>query len=199
MRHRPLSFAPERSLRGFTLIELVFVLAISGFVFGTAIYMISAPQVEKELRETHHGIEDLALRARAMSYSYQQPFMVELRANEVLLRPLAAPRNETEEEFLEALEDGSNDRSALRPIDSMSWPVSFPIDPKYVLSVKRWNSDFFVELEEDDVEYWIHQPNSPCEPLAIQLVSEEDQALLSREYHPLTAKAVDLEMAIGNQ
>ena len=196
MRHCLSSSGRVKLCRGFTLIELIFVLAISGFVFGTAIYMISTVDAEKEIRETHHGIEDLALRARAMSYSYQQPFLVEFRSNEVLLRPLATPDEEIEEEILEELD---NEERALRPINSMSWPVAFPIDPKYVLSVKRWNSDIFIELEDDDVEYWIHQPNSPCEPLAIQLVSDEDQALLSREYHPLTAKAVDLEMAIGNQ
>jgi prepilin-type N-terminal cleavage/methylation domain-containing protein len=196
MRH---SFHPShqgRLRRGFTLIELVFVLAITGMVFGTAIYMISSPQIEKEIRETHHGIEDLVLRARAMSYSYQQPFVVELRAREVRLRPLASPEAEIVQDLTEEI---ANNGGALRSLDSMSWPVVFPIDPKYLLSVRRWNSGGFIELEDDDVEYWIHQPNSPCEPMALQLVSEEDQALLSREYHPLTAKAVDLEMAIGNQ
>lgn len=196
MHHR---FHPSNQGRlrcGFTLIELVFVLAITGMVFGTAIYMISSPQIEKEIRETHHGIEDLVLRARAMSYSYQQPFVVELRADEVRLRPWASPDAEIAQDLTEDL---SNNGGALRSLDSMSWPVVFALDPKYVLSVRRWNSGGFIELEDDDVEYWIHQPNSPCEPMALQLVSEEDQALLSREYHPLTAKAVDLEMAIGNQ
>lgn len=180
---------------GFTLIELVFVLAITSVVFGTAIYMISSPKIEKEIREAHSGIEDLVLRARAMSYSYQQPFLIEITESQVRLMPLASPETFTGED----LSEGPGSGGALRPLDSMSWPVVFEIDPKYVLSIQRWNSDGFYEVSDDRVERWIHEPNSPCEPVAIQLVSEEDQALLSRTYHPLTAKAVDLEMAIGNQ
>ncbi len=59
----------------------------------------------------------------------------------------------------------------------------------------------FKIVSDNVVERWIHQPNSPCEPLAVELVSDDEdgQAFLSREFHPLTAKAIDLEMAIGTQ
>lgn len=181
--------------RGFTLIELVFVMAISTMVFGTAIYLISTPNIEKEIREAHGEIEDLALRARAMAYSYQTPFVVEFRANEVRLMPLSMPG-----EGFEAQEEmETRPPDSLRSLDSMAWPVVYQIDPKYELSLLRWNSADFLRVEDNEVERWIHQPNTPCEPMAVSLYSEEDQAFLSREYHPLTAKAVDLEMAIGNQ
>ncbi|MGD1978441.1 MAG: prepilin-type N-terminal cleavage/methylation domain-containing protein [Akkermansiaceae bacterium] len=180
--------------RGFTLIEMIVVLAITAMVVGTSIYMVSAPRVEEEIREAHSGIEDLVLRARAMAYSYQQPFVVEITNSEARLMPFAQPLELVDEEVPDNFQSGG----ALRSLDSMEWPVVFEIDPKFIVSIRRWNSDGFYEVDNRTVETWIHHPNSPCEPIAIQLYSEEDDALLSREYHPLTAKAVDLEMAIGN-
>lgn len=195
MRPAPSDPSSATLRQGFTIIELVFVMAITSVVFGTALYVLSSPKIEEEIRETHAGIEDLVLRARAMSYSYQQPFVVELREGEVRMMPLAMPEELAEEDLPGAM--GQPD--ALRPLDSMSWPVVFPLDPKYELAVRRWNYTNFLEVRNNIVERWVHEPNSPCEPMAIQLTSAEDQAFLSRQYHPLTGKAVDLEMAIGNQ
>ena len=180
---------------GFTLIELVFVMGITVIIFGAAAYMITTPKIEQKIRENHSGIEDLALQARAMSYSYQQPFVVELREGEVRMMPLAKPEDERAEE----LSENVGTPASLKPLDSMSWPRVFRIDEEYEVWVKRWNSNDFKVIRDDTVETWIHQPNSPCEPLSVQLISIDGQAMLSREFHPLTAKAEDLEMAIGNQ
>lgn len=181
--------------KGFTLIELIVVMGIIVIVFGAGAFMISTPNIERDIREAHDGIEDLALRARSMSYSYQQPFVVELREGEARMMPQASP----DAEIAQDLSEDVGLPASLRPLDSMSWPIVFKIDPKYVMSVRRWDSNDFKAVRNDVVETWIHQPNSPCEPLAIELVSESGDAYLSMEYHPLTAKASDLEMAIGNQ
>lgn len=186
---------PSGSHGGFSLLELIVVMAITSIVFGAAAFMISIPNIEKDIREAHSGIEDLALRARAMSHSYQQPFVIELSEGEARLMPMARPEDELAPEPLEQI----GESSALRPLDSMSWPVVYKIDSKYQMAVRRWNSNDFQIISDNIVETWIHQPNSPSEPLAIELVSEEGDAYLSREFHPLTAKAIDFEMAIGNQ
>ena len=186
---------PERGRKGFTILELVVVMAIVVVVFGTAAYMISIPNLEKDIRQAHTDIESLALRARAMSHTYQQPFVVELREGEARLMPLANP----DEEIAPGVSEEVGESSALRRLDSMSWPVVVKIDPRYSMAVRRWNSNDFKIVNESVVESWVHQPNSPCEPLVIELVSEDGRAYLSREFHPLTAKASDYELAIGNQ
>lgn len=169
-------------------------MGIVAIVFGAALYSISGPQVEQEIRENHGGIEDLALQARTMSYSYQQPFVVELRAGEARMMPLANPDDSRDEDD----DDRASSPSALKPLDSFSWPRVFKVDPQYEISVKRWDSNDYLRVDDDDVVRWVHQPNTPCEPLAIQLVSEDGNALLSRTFHPLTAKGVDDEMTIQN-
>lgn len=181
--------------KGFTLLELIVVMAIVVVVFGSAAYMISIPNLEKDIRQAHSDIEGLALRARAMSHTYQTPFVVELREGEARLRPLANPDAEIAPEVSEEV----GEPSSLRPLASMSWPVVVKIDPQYRMAVRRWNSNDFKIVSDNVVETWIHQPNSPCEPLVIELESEDGRAYLSREFHPLTASADDFELAISNR
>ena len=180
---------------GFTLIEMVVVIAIAMVVFGTAAYLIAIPNLQKDIREAHSGIERLALRARAMSHTYQQPFVVELREGEARLMPLAKPEDEIAPEVVEQV----GEASSLKPLNSMEWPVIVKIDPQYRMAVRRWSNNDFKAVRGNVVETWIHQPNSPCEPLAIELESEDGRAFLSREFHPLTARGSDLELAIGDQ
>lgn len=179
--------------RGFSLIEIVVVLGIVGIMFGTAIMMVSSPQQEAKIREAHNEIEDLARQAREMSFSYQQPFVLELREGEVLMRPYASP----EQRIVDDLSESSEDQlSGLRELESMKWPRVVRLDPEYELWVLRWGQQHFNLVEGEVVERWIHTPNSPCEPVTIKLVSRDGNSLLSRKYHPLTAVASDEELEI---
>lgn len=187
----PFQLSPRQ--RGFSLIEVVVVIAIIGIMFGTAIMMVSSPQQEAKIREAHSEIEDLARQAREMSVSYQQPFVVELREGEVHMMPLARPQERIVEDLSEATED---QKAGLKKLESMSWPRVVTLDPEYELWVLRWGQQFYQLVEEDTVERWIHTPNSPCEPLSIKLVSRDGSSLLSRTYHPLTAMAEDEELEI---
>ncbi|YCM44992.1 prepilin-type N-terminal cleavage/methylation domain-containing protein [Verrucomicrobiaceae bacterium 227] len=177
---------------GFSLIEIVVVLAIVAVMFGTAMMMVSSPQQEAEIREVHSDIEDLARQAREMSFSYQQPFVVELREGEVLMRPLANP----DARIVDDLSESTSTNSGLKELETMSWPRVVTIDPKYELWVLRWGQQNFTYVTGETVESWIHTPNSPCEPVVIKLVSTDGNTLLSRKYHPLTAVATDDELEI---
>ena len=178
--------------RGFSLIEIVVVLAIIAVMFGTAMMMVSSPQQEAEIREVHNDIEDLARQAREMSFSYQQPFVVELREGEVLMRPLANPNARIVDELSEA----PMENRGLKELETMKWPRVVTIDPKYELWVLRWGQQNFTFVTGEVVESWVHTPNSPCEPVIIKLVSRDGNSLLSRKYHPLTAMATDDELEI---
>ena len=180
-------------LQGFSLIEIIVVLAIVAIMFGTAVMMVSSPQQEAKIREAHHDIEDLARQAREMSVSYQQPFVVELSDGEVRMMPLARP----EERLVDDLSESTEEQNAgLRKLESMSWPRVVQISPEYELWVLRWGQQYYSLVEGDAVEQWIHTPHSPCEPLSIKLVSRDGSSLLSRSYHPLTAIATDEELEI---
>jgi len=177
---------------GFSLMEIVVVLAIIAVMFGTAMMMVSSPQQEAEIREVHSDIEDLARQAREMSFSYQQPFVVELREGEVLMRPLANP----DARIVDELSESPTGNSGLKELETMKWPRVVTIDPKYELWILRWGQQNFTYVTGEVVERWIHTPNSPCEPVIIKLLSRDGNSLLSRKYHPLTAVATDDELEI---
>ena len=168
------------------------MLAIVAVMFGTAMMMVSSPQQEAEVREIHNDIEDLARQAREMSFSYQQPFVVELREGEVLMMPLANP----DERIIDEFSDEPPQSSGLKDLETMKWPRVVTIDPKYELSILRWGQKYYSILEGEKVERWIHTPNSPCEPVIIMLASRDGNTILSRKYHPLTAVATDDELTI---
>ena len=183
-------FKPTRA--GFSLIEIVVVLAIIAVMFGTAMMMVSSPQQEAEIREIHNDIEDLARQAREMSFSYQQPFVVELREGTVLMRPLANP----DARIVDDLSEAPAENSGLKNLETMKWPREVIIDPKYELWILRWGQQNFTYVTGDVIESWIHTTNSPCEPVIIKLVTRDGNSLLSRKYHPLTAVATDDELEI---
>ena len=192
MRHLPNTSYFKPAHRGFSLIEIVVVLAIIAVMFGTAAMMVSSPQQEAEIREVHNDIEDLARQAREMSFSYQQPFVVELREGEVLMRPLANP----DARIVGELSESSSTNSSLKELETMKWPRVVTIDPKYELWILRWGQQNYTYVTGDTVENWVHTPNSPCEPVVIKLVTRDGNSLLSRKYHPLTAVATDDELEI---
>ncbi len=190
-----ISSSRSRSVaQGFSLIEIVVVLAITAIVFGSAAYMLNTPKDEARIREAHDGIEDLALQARTFSFNYQQPFVMELKEGQIFMRPLANPRTREESED----DQFSGAPTSLKSLTEFNWPRSFIIPAEYELWVKRFGQKDYKLVSERITERWIHQPNSPCEPIEIKLISTDGRSFLSRKYHPLTAKATDLEMAIGN-
>lgn len=182
----------SRRLPGFSLVEVVIVLAIAAIMFGTAMMMVSSPQQEARIREVHGDIEDLARQAREMSFSYQQPFVVEFREGVVTMKPLASP----DSQIVEDLPDAGTPPSGLRNLDSMKWPRTLNISDDYALSILRWGQQNYLEIKDDVVVQWIHTPNTPCEPMIIKLTSRDGNTMLSRKYHPLTAMATDDELEI---
>src|SRR6478752_6594950 len=79
----------NKSPRGFSLLEIVIVLAIIAVILGSAVGLMVFSSDERVLRNTSGEIELLAKRARTIAILHQTPYALEFREGIVRLLPLA--------------------------------------------------------------------------------------------------------------
>jgi prepilin-type N-terminal cleavage/methylation domain-containing protein len=168
--------------RGFTLIELVVVLAIAAIVMGGAVGLMVYSSDEHSLRRASGEIELLAKRARVTSMLRQTPYALEFRADRVRMLPLAeAGRSlrKTKKRDAEVQSNESVTREEFRLKSGMS------------IFVRRWDSKDWLDTVKDDVHVWRFDPDGLCEPLSVKLAM--DQSWSADTYEPLTASISDSE------
>lgn len=172
--------------RGFTLIEIVVVLAIAAVVMGGAVGMMVYSSDERVLRDASGEIELLAKRARTTAILQQTPYAIEFRQGVVRMLPLArAGRDEKRTagghriggETVEP--EGGEDRQ-------------YVLDGEINLLVRRWNSDKWLETDKNSIHVWRFDPNGLCEPLSVRLAM--DKSWSEDTYHPLTATIADSQL-----
>lgn len=182
-----------RNLSGFSLVEIVVVLGITAMMLGTAMFIMSTPNEERELREEHGKIEDLVRQGRALAVSYQQTFVLELSEGQAALRPLTMPGNESEFDYT-----GEESRvSGLKPLEDQKWPRVEELSLNYQLEVRRWGKLNFDPVIEKRTEQILLEAGGMFEPISVLLSKDERANSLSRVYHPLTGLAEDEELTIS--
>jgi prepilin-type N-terminal cleavage/methylation domain-containing protein len=169
-----------RSPRGFTLIEIVMVLAIAAVIMGGAVGLMVASSDERVLRDASGEIELMAKQARTISILHQTSYALEFRDGVVRLLPLAqsaagegAPSKETSE--------GNGPETK-----------QYDLEPGLGIFVRRWNSDQWFSTVKDTVHIWRFDPDGLCEPLTIRLVRGE--SWIEDTFHPLTASISETHM-----
>ena len=160
--------------RGFTLLEIVVVLAIAAMVMGGAAGFMIYSSDERALRDVSGQIELLAKRARTTSILQQTPYALEFRKGIVRLLPLAragivGKKGPGKSELTESVDDDQQ----VNLKEGMS------------LSILRWNSVKWLPTEKNSIHVWRFDPDGLCEPVSIRL--SLDKSWLEDTYHPLTA------------
>lgn len=171
--------------RGFTLIEIVMVLAIAAIVMGGAVGLMIYSSDERILRNTSGEIELLAKRARTIAILHQTPYALEFREGVVRLLPLAqaglsekktpSRRNEPEPEAANSDEN--------RQLD---------LEGGMNVLIRHWNSDAWLPTIKKTVHVWRFDPDGLCEPISVRLVLGKSWS--EDIYHPLTATIRDSQL-----
>ncbi len=172
--------------RGFTLIEIVIVLAISAIVMGGAAGMLFYSSDERVLRNASGEIELLAKRARTTAILLQTPYALEFRENEVKLLPLAEAGQE-ETRLVSGARVGG-EKVVLESAERWQYSLEDGVE----VFVKRWNASEFLGTKKDAVHVWRFDPNGLCEPLSVRLTTEKSWS--EDTYHPLTATIRDSQL-----
>lgn len=169
--------------RGFTLIEIVMVLAISAIVMGGAVGLMIFSSDERVLRNASGEIELLAKNARTISILNQTPYALEFREGIVRLLPLAQAGQDLEKSKKSG-DDGEE--------ENVDTSRQVTLDSGVEVAVRRWNSEEWLKAEKKAVHVWRFDPDGLCEPLSVQLTLGKSWAVDT--YHPLTATISESEL-----
>jgi len=181
-------FQPPEGSRGFTLLEIVIVLAVSALIIGGAITTVILSSAERKLKNASSEIELLAKKARTAAILHQTPYAIQFRPGKVDILPFAetAEINRTTALGNEiggtAVED--NTRRTLHD--------SIEIDPDIVLTVRHWNTTEYMTPTENQIPIWRFDPDGLSEPLTVRFTMGESYA--QDTYHPLTATIAESEL-----
>lgn len=164
--------------RGFTLIEIIMVLAIAAVVLGGAVGMMVYSSDDHNLRKASGEIELMAKQARTMSILHQTPYALEFDEAGIRLLPLAQSGTDGKK--------GTPSRT--REIDPKSANLSedrlITLKEGMTLSLRRWNSSEWLATSKN-THYWRFDPDGICEPISIRLAL--GNSWMEDTYHPLTA------------
>lgn len=179
---------PRRGRAGFTLLEIVIVIAIVAMLAGGAVaamvYNASARKLDRAARE----VETMAKRARAIAILRQAPYALVFHDGKAMMMPLA-----------EVDEDPANrdERDLRAQAEGRSLPMraEFVAPDDMVLGLRRWGaSDWLVFDNERTSMVWRFDPDGLCEPVTIRFEIDGGESWLAQDYHPLTAAVRDSEM-----
>ncbi len=172
-----------RSRAGFTLIEIVLVLAIAAVVMGGAVGLMIFSSDERALRGASGEIELMAKRARTTAILRQTPYALEFREGLVRLLPLAQAGMD--------LRKNARRRNEPEPPPNTdpSSNLEYALDGNIALSIRRWNSDQWFGTARDAVHIWRFDPDGLCEPLTVRLTLGDSWT--EDTYQPLTASIAE--------
>jgi prepilin-type N-terminal cleavage/methylation domain-containing protein len=163
---------------GFTLIEIVMVLAIAAIVMGGAVGMMVYSSDERTLRNTSGDVELLAKRARTTAILNQTPYALEFREGVVRLLPLANAGLDRRKISKNLVEPDSEDVV----LDSSR---QIHLENGVKVFVRRWNSAEWLSTLKEVVHVWRFDPDGLCEPITLRFTL--DKSWVEDTYHPLTA------------
>lgn len=176
----------DRGPRGFTLIEIVMVLAIAAIVMGGAVGMMIYSSDERALRNASGEIELLAKRARTTAILQQTPYALEFRQGIVRLMPLALAGR------IERRTTGGHRVGGEPETENIGEQWKYVLDGGMNVFVRRWNSNEWLPTGKNSIHVWRFDPNGLCEPLSVRLTL--DKSWCEDTYHPLTGSIRDSQL-----
>lgn len=167
----------NKSPNGFTLLEIVVVLAIGSILMGAAFGFMIYSADDRVLGDASGEIESLAKQARVSSILQQTPYALEFREGAVRVLPLA----------LAGLTEKGGARNQPNPGNDDLERV-FNLEGGTAIFIRRWNSDKWFSTTKNTIHIWRFDPDGLCEPVSIRLTHGESWT--EDTFHPLTASSI---------
>ena len=158
--------------RGFTLMEMLIVLAIIGMVFVGSFMGMAALNDERALRAPLTELRSMAKKAWQRSMQEQRAWQIRFLPDRFILEPRQAVQQEDREMLLAA------DINARRG----SGIETYVIDPEIQTEIRHWaERDWHKPLPD----LWIFEHSGLCEPISVRFLSSH--GIVAVQFDPLTA------------
>lgn len=174
---------------GFTLIELVMVLAVAAVILGGAVGVMTFSSDRRQLDRVSGEVEQLAKRARTVSLVHQTPYAIEFLPGIVRLLPLAEVG--MDETFFSGREVGG---ARVDPETGRRQPVrqSVGVPEDMEIFIRRWATNDFQPMSERFSRVWRFDPDGLTEPVTLRYAV--GRSWKEDTFHPLTATVANSEM-----
>jgi prepilin-type N-terminal cleavage/methylation domain-containing protein len=173
---------------GFTLIEIVMVLALAAVIMGGAVGVMVYSSDERALRKASGQIELLAKKARTLSILHQTAYSLEFSEGAIRLVPLAQAGMDGKKGF-SFRKNNPDPKTADADEDRQ-----IKLESGMTLSFRHWNSSEWLSTAKRSVHIWRFDPDGICEPISIRLALGDSWAVDT--FHPLTATIRDSELEV---
>lgn len=190
---RTMTFPPRIELRpkrfvktdksGFTLLEIVIVLAITAIIIGGGIAALVSSSSERILTNSSGELELLAKKARATAILNQIPYVIEFHQGFIKLLPLSESNNSFVPDIIDTLEP-VNTRPSVRD--------QIEIDSAVQVGIRYWNTQNIITPTEKIIPVWRFNPDGLSEPVTV--IFSIGESYSQDTYHPLTASIADSEL-----
>ena len=177
---------------GFSLLEIVFVLAMIAMLTTWMTLSVSTVETEQKLRDASAGIESLAKRARNIAVRQQRAYQLTISAGGIAMAP-QYQQHSGHDNFIEGTQNEAG--ATVQRFDDIT--ATEGTDPDVVYEIKRWRSDDWILIKEDEKVVLALDPIGLVEPISIRC--SIGKSWLIHELHPLTAGVRDEEMNIEKQ
>jgi prepilin-type N-terminal cleavage/methylation domain-containing protein len=180
------SVAKTSGPRGFTLLEIVIVLAVSAMLLGGAVGLLVFSSDQRVLNNASGEIEALAKRARTTAILQQTPYALEFRQGIVRLLPLSEAGNDEKK-------TAGGHRIGGEPVTRTTGERrQFTWNDGMHLFIRRWNSSDWLPTGKNSIHIWRFDPTGLCEPISVRMAL--NQSWEEDFYHPLTASIRDSQL-----
>lgn len=175
---------------GFTLLEMVFVLAFVAILVTWLTLSIGTVETEQRLRSSVSEVGVMAKRARNVAVTQQRAYQVIVEQGKISMSPQYA-RSEGADG---GIEENTNRGSGQR-FDDVT--ASEELDAEVEYEIRRWGSDEWVKIDRDQKVVMTIDPTGLVEPISIRCTLGD--SWIKQDLHPLTADVRDEETSISKE